>query len=81
MGEPIVTYRGIVGTPNMPDYAAKKLESVFKKVMENERFKKYIEDSVMQLAWMSSQEYGKFLNEESDRWQVLLSEVDLLKKK
>jgi tripartite-type tricarboxylate transporter receptor subunit TctC len=33
LGDPIVTYRGIVSPPNMPDYAAKKLEAALKKVM------------------------------------------------
>jgi putative tricarboxylic transport membrane protein len=80
-GEPILTYRGIVGPPNMPDYAVKKLEAAFKKVVENDRYKKFLEDTVMQPFWLSTQEWGKLLDEENDRWKVLLSEVDLLKKK
>ncbi len=79
MGEAIVSYRGFVGPPNMPDYAVKKLEAVFKKVMENDRFKKYMENGAQLLAWMSSQEYSKFLEKETDLWRVRLSELDLLK--
>lgn len=81
LGEPVGTYRGMVGPPDMPEYAAKKLEAVFKRITENDRFKKYIEDSMMQPAWMPSQEYGKFLDEENSRWKTWASEFDLLKKK
>jgi tripartite-type tricarboxylate transporter receptor subunit TctC len=48
--------------------------------MENDRLKKYVDDVAMQFFWLSSQEYGKFLDEESDRWKALLTEVDLMKK-
>ena len=81
MGEPIVIYYGIVGPPNMPDYAVKKLEPVFKKVMENSRYKKFLKDSIMQPFWMSSVEYGKFLEKTNDQWKTWLSEIDSLKKK
>jgi len=40
-GDPILAYRGVVGTPNMPDYAARKIEVTFKKVTESNRFKKF----------------------------------------
>jgi putative tricarboxylic transport membrane protein len=81
MGEPIVSYRGIVGPPNMPDYAVKKLEVALKKVVDSYRFKKYMEDGAMQLAWMSSNEYSKLLDKLNDQWRELLRDVDLLKKK
>jgi putative tricarboxylic transport membrane protein len=63
MGEPVGTYRGIVGPPNMPVYAARKLEAALEKVLHHDRFKKHIDDTLMQPAWMSSQEYSKFLDE------------------
>jgi putative tricarboxylic transport membrane protein len=81
MGEPVGTYRGVVGPPNMPDYAVKKIEVALKKVMDTARFKKYIDDTLMQPAWMSSLEYSKFLDEENDRCKVRLTLIDLLKKK
>jgi putative tricarboxylic transport membrane protein len=81
LGESFLQYRGFVGPPNMPDYAVKKLEAAFKKVMESDRFEKYIKEGLMEPAWMSSQEYGKFLEEESARWEGSLNELGLLKKK
>jgi putative tricarboxylic transport membrane protein len=80
MGEPIVSYRGIVGPPNMPDYAVKKLEAAFKKVMESDRFKKYMGEMMMMPWWLSSDEYSKLLDKSNDQWKELLKEVDLLKK-
>lgn len=80
MGEPLLIYRGIMGPPNMPDYAVKKLEAVFKKVANSDRFKKYGEDSMMQPAWMSSDEYRNHLMKEQAGWTERLSELGLLKK-
>jgi putative tricarboxylic transport membrane protein len=81
MGDPILIYRGMAGPPNMPDYAVKKLEAAFKKVMDSDRFKKFIKDSMMYPSWLSSGEYGKILNEENEKWKDLLTALDLLKKK
>jgi putative tricarboxylic transport membrane protein len=81
MGEPILTYRGFVGTPNMPEYAMKKIEATLKQVMENDRFKQYLKDKMYQPLWLSFGEYGKFLEEESNRWKVGLGELNLLKNK
>jgi len=80
LGDPIVTNRGFAGPPEMPDYAAKKLEAVFKKVMESDQFKKYMDDSLMQPFWLSSSEYAKFLDEENERTKMWLGELGLLKK-
>jgi tripartite-type tricarboxylate transporter receptor subunit TctC len=81
MGEPFMTNRGFVGAPNMPDYAVKKLEAAFKKVMQHDQFKKYMGEMGMIPAYMSLNEYGKFLEEENNRWNERLRELNLLKKK
>jgi putative tricarboxylic transport membrane protein len=81
LGELIVVYRGIVGPPNMPDYAVKKIVEVFKKAMDSDRFKKFIDDVAQQPGWMPPQEFAKFLDEENERWKGWLSDLDLLKKK
>ena len=64
----------------MPDYAVKKLEAVFKTVLNHDRFKKFYTDAVIQPYWMSSVEYGKFLDAESNKWKERLASVGLLKK-
>jgi putative tricarboxylic transport membrane protein len=80
-GKPVLSYRGIVGPPNMPDYAVKKLEQVFKKVMTTDRFKAFLMDWMTQPFWLSPQEFSKFLDDENDRWSRMLIELNLLKKK
>lgn len=81
LGVPVVTYRGFVGPPDMPEYAAKKLEAAFKKVFDSKPFQKYMDDTLQQPFWLSSKEYGKFLQEESDRTKGWFDELGLLKKK
>jgi putative tricarboxylic transport membrane protein len=81
LGEPILIYRGVVGPPDMPDYAVKTMESVFKQVIDSDRFKKYLRDGMKQPAWMSSGEYGKFLYKLNDQWKQMLTEYGLMKKK
>jgi len=81
LGVSITTCRGFVGPPEMPEYAAKKLEAAFKKVFESAPFKKFMDETLQQPFWLSSTEYGKFLQEESDRTKVWLDELGLLKKK
>jgi len=81
LGDPIILYRGIAGPPDMPDYAVKKLQEAFKKIMENPQFKKYVDDALMQPFYMSSKDYSKFLDEEYVRFKGWLDELGLLKKK
>ena len=53
----------------------------YKKVMESDRFHNFLKKSIMQPFWMSSVEYGKFLEKTNNQWKVWLGEIDLLKKK
>jgi tripartite-type tricarboxylate transporter receptor subunit TctC len=64
----------------MPDYAVKKLEATFLRVVASGRFKKFLSDSMIQPAWIPADEYGKHLAVENDQWKTRLSELDLLKK-
>ncbi len=80
LGEPFETYRGIIGPPNMPDYAVKKLEAAFKKVTESDRFKEYLRVNAIVSKWMSHDDYSKFLDKQNDRWTKVLAEFDLLPK-
>ncbi len=81
LGETIMVYRGIAGPPQMPDYAVKKLAAAFKKSMDSDLFKKFVIDSMMQFAWMPTDEYRKHLAREDDEWKERLKELNLLKKK
>ena len=81
VGEPVVSYHGILGPPNMPGYAVKKLEAAFKKVVESHPFKKFSEDAMLQIAWRPAAEFKKLVEKENDQCKAMLSELNLLKKK
>jgi tripartite-type tricarboxylate transporter receptor subunit TctC len=78
MGDPVMAHRGVIGPPDMPDYAVKKLTVAFKTLLNNDRYQKFSED--METAWMTSVEYGKYLAKEHDQLEELYGELKLLKK-
>jgi len=73
IGEPIVSYHGILGPPNMPDYAVKKLEAAFRKVVEGQLFKKFSEDALFQITWRPAAEFKKLVDKENDQCKLLLT--------
>jgi putative tricarboxylic transport membrane protein len=81
LGEPILLYRGVVGPPDIPDYAVKKLEAAFMKVSDSERFRGFLRDKTIQPAWMPAVEYGNLLHKLNDQWNQMLTEHDFMKKK
>ncbi len=81
VGEPVVSYHGILGPPNMPEYAVKKLEAAFKKVVESHSFKKFSEDAMFQIAWRPANEFKKLVAKENDQCKAMLNELNLSKKK
>jgi tripartite-type tricarboxylate transporter receptor subunit TctC len=81
VGEPIVSYHGILGPPDMPNYSVKKLEAAFKKVVESRLFKKFSDDAMFQIAWRPATEFKKVVERENDQCKTMLSELNLLKKK
>ena len=81
VGEPIVSHQGILGPPDMPDYAVKKLEGAFKKVVESQLFKKFSEDALFQIAWRPAAEFKKLVDKENNQCKAMLSELGLSKKK
>lgn len=81
LGKGIPSYRGVVGPPDMPEYAVKKLVAAFKKVTESERFQKYLDGTAGKLLYLGPAEYIKLQEELTNQQQGLLSEMDLIKKK
>jgi putative tricarboxylic transport membrane protein len=80
MGDHVPAYRGVLGPPNMPDYAVKKVEEAMKKVTESDRFKRLGTETGMQILLMPSSEYGAWLDDENDRMKSRLSDFGMLKK-
>jgi tripartite-type tricarboxylate transporter receptor subunit TctC len=65
----------------MPGYAVEKLEATFKKVVESDRWNKFLEHELLQPGWISTADYSKCVNEQIDKQKAILSELNLLKKK
>ncbi len=81
LGEPHVGHHGILGPPDMPGYAVKKLEATFKKVVESDRWKKFLEHELLQPGWIPTADYSRLVNEQIGKQKASLSELNLLKKK
>jgi tripartite-type tricarboxylate transporter receptor subunit TctC len=76
----IPTWRGLVmkkGTP--PDRIA-HLNTGFRKVLEDKEFKEFVGRLKYQVAYMDSDEFGRFLEKEETKLKALLAEMNLLKK-
>lgn len=64
LGDPLMSYRGLMGPPEMPAYAVKTLEAAARKILDSGLFKKFFDQTLMQPEWMNTAEYGKFLDEQ-----------------
>ncbi len=64
LGKAQITYRSLMGPPNMPQYAAKTLEAAAKKIVESAPFKKYMEQSMMQEEYMNAKQLAAFWEDE-----------------
>jgi len=78
-GEAYVARRAILGSPNMPDYAVKKIEEAFKKALESPQWTKFLEDNMQESDWMDSNTLGKWLVEEAPKYRQRLLDAGLLK--
>ncbi len=79
LGDPDLTYRGFIGPPGMPDYAVKTLQGAARKILDSPIFQKYLDQSMMQAAWMDAVEYGKMLARESEVTRQQLIDAGALK--
>lgn len=74
-----VQNRGLVAPTGIPEDARKVLEAGLHKYFQSATFKKYIEDNMLSVAWMDGPTFGKWLDGEHGRYQVILREMGLLK--
>jgi len=63
LGKPQVSFRAVIGPPDMPDYAVEKMESVLKKVVKSDRFQKFLSDTMMQEDYMDAKGLTEFMKE------------------
>ena len=63
LGKPQVSFRAVIGPPEMPDYAVRKMESVLQKVVKTDRFQKFLSDTMMQEDYMDAKGLTEFMKE------------------
>jgi putative tricarboxylic transport membrane protein len=76
-----VQNRGICAPADIPEEARTTLEQASFKYTKTEAFKKYIAQNMLNEAWMDGAAYGKFIDEWSGKYAVILKDMNLLKKK
>jgi tripartite-type tricarboxylate transporter receptor subunit TctC len=64
LGKAQISYRALMGPPDMPQHAVKVLEAVAKKIVSQEQFQKYLEQSMMQEEYMDSKKLAAFWDED-----------------
>ncbi|WP_339060839.1 tripartite tricarboxylate transporter substrate binding protein [Tepidibacillus marianensis] len=72
-------WRGLFGTPGMPDYALKYWEDTLAKMVDTPEWKKTAETNGWDLAFAKSEEFKKFLDEQNENYKGILQEIGMLK--
>ncbi len=65
LGKPQISYRALIGAPNMPAAAVTALEAAAKKIVQTGQFKKYMEQSMQQEAFMTGKQLASFWDEDA----------------
>lgn len=76
-----VQNRGLCAPAGIPEDAKKVLEKAVADYAKSDVFKKYCKDNALSEGYMDSAEFGKFLEEWSGKYAVILKEMNLIKKK
>jgi putative tricarboxylic transport membrane protein len=76
-----VQNRGICAPADIPAEARMTLEQAFFKYTKTETFKNYIAQNMLTEAWMDGATFGKFLDEWSGKYAIILKDMNLIKKK
>jgi len=78
LGKPQISYRSLIGPPNMPQYAATALAAAAKKITETEQFKKYLDQSLQQEEYMDAKQLAAFFEEEEKFEREQMIEAGML---
>lgn len=73
------SFRGMLGTKDMPADAVKFWEDTFKKTVATDAWKKFLKDNVIEDYYMPGKELGAFLVEEEKIYKEILDAMGLLK--
>jgi tripartite-type tricarboxylate transporter receptor subunit TctC len=71
---------GIMGPKGIPDSILKKLDDAFRKAMDDPEFKEVMKKFDFFIAYLGSENYEKFLRQDSERFRKLVEKLGLQKK-
>ncbi len=74
-------FRGITAPADIPEDARQVLEEALSKSLKTDLFKKYLKDNIIAERYMNGRDFGKFLDEQNDRFAAILKDMNLYKKK
>lgn len=75
----VETWRGVVAPKGTPPEIISYLDEVLQKAMEDEAFLKYLSDNMVKPAYMSSDEFRKFIEEQDIFYRQELKDLGLVK--
>lgn len=74
-----IVWRGFMGPPNMDPAAVKYWEETLRKMTETDKWQEKLESYGWEANFMTSEEFGNFLDKEYDVFEKLMQEIGLKK--
>ena len=74
-----VNWRGLFGTPDMPDYAVKYWQETIAKMIETPEWKAACENNGWDELYLNTDDFNKFLDETNEQYKGILSDIGMLK--
>ncbi|KYH31036.1 tripartite tricarboxylate transporter substrate binding protein [Neomoorella mulderi] len=75
----IASIKGVIAPKGTPSNVIKKLEEAFQKAVETDKWKTEMKKKAYTLKYMGSEEYAKFLEEQSRFYESIITEIGLKK--
>ena len=72
-------WRGLFGTPEMPDYALKYWQETLKKMVETPEWKEACKRNGWDETYMNTADFNKFLDKTNEEYKSILQEIGMLK--
>ena len=72
-------WRGLFGTPDMPDYAVKYWGDVLAQMVETSEWKEAANKNGWDLSYANAEDFKTFLDEQNENYKGILEEIGMLK--
>ena len=71
---------GLMGPKSLPKPIVKKIHDVFQKALDDPDYQAFIEKYGMETIYLDSEDYEKFVRQESERTKIIIQKLGLQKK-